>query len=865
AENIMDCWHVDLIGPLSEVNKDGKRIHLPSLQGKIYILVIVDEYSRFVMVEPIQQKSDATESIINLIKQQQNATRLVLKRLHSDGGSEFNNKVLLDFLKKQGTEYTYTTSDTPELNGIAESTNKILTTMVRCMEEHGKLPLELWNYAYIHAAHIHNNVCQPSLQGGLVPAEIMFPNRKFNIDNIHTFGCNAHVLIENKRGKLQPKTNAGIYLGYHAQQHAHKILLIDSLRLQISRNVQFVEDSFTNANAIRKQIKESAEKASAVEDKEYEVEYISNHELRRGVLYYLIHWKGYELPTWESEDKLTNCAEVIDKYNKQLLHINIALAAAAVPKEIPRDANYPIPQSYKQAMAHPDKLLWEEAIQNELDSLAEFNTFTSCTLPTSRKTIDTRWVFAVKRNELNKIIKWKARLVAKGFQQIFGVDYNETFSPAVKIKSLKLLLAIAAQQNLEIKQLDFNTAFLNAILNEDIYVKTPEGYYNKPNMVLKLNKALYGLKQAPREWWLELDKFLKSLGYISSPIDECLYIKHIDGKTIYLPLYVDDTLAIYDKSIEHVWLADKKSLSNKFSIKDIGDCEWILHMAVVRDRKNHIITLSQEAYIKNILEQHNLMDIRPASTPHWHTDITIVPDKVEPEILNESEHHLYRSIVGSMLYAANITRLDISYVIGVLARYTHKPYNYHLAAAKHVLRYLRGTTNYKLTFGGNITNNDNNQLFNIIMYTDSNWANEKDNRKSTGGWLTTINNLPINWQSKKQNTIAQSSTEAEYYALTEAVNETRFVQQWFKFCCNLDLDIPIVIKCDNTGAIHMSDHSTNHNRTKHIDIKHFYIRDIIKQYPIRIEYIPTKDQLADILTKATTTQVFKDLIDKLYH
>ena len=167
---------------------------------------------------------------------------------------------------------------------------------------------------------------------------------------------------------------------------------------------------------------------------------------------------------------------------------------------------------------------------------------------------------------------------------------------------------------------------------------------------------------------------------------------------------------------------------------------------------------------------------------------------------------------------------------------------------------------YKLTFGNKLVSN-----FNITMYTDSNWANEKDNRKSTGGWLTTINNLPINWQSKKQSTIAQSSTEAEYYALTEAVNETRFLQQWFKFCCNLDIDITIVIKCDNTGAIAMSDHSTNHNRTKHIDIKHFYIRDIIKQYPIRIEYIPTKDQLADILTKATTTQVFKGLIDKLYH
>jgi hypothetical protein len=221
-----------------------------------------------------------------------------------------------------------------------------------------------------------------------------------------------------------------------------------------------------------------------------------------------------------------------------------------------------------------------------------------------------------------------------------------------------------------------------------------------------------------------------------------------------------------------------------------------------------------------------------------------------------------------MLYAANITRIDISYIIGVLARYTHQPYNYHLAAAKHVLRYLRGSMNHKLTFGINhkiIPNNDGK--FNITQYTDSSWANEKDNRKSTGGWITTINGYPINWQSKKQQTIALSSTEAEYYALTECVNETIFIQQWFKFYGDIlnNSPTPIKVKCDNQGAIFMSDHSTNHNRTKHIDIKHFYIREIIKQNKIKIEYIPTKDQLADILTKATTTQVFKSLISKLYH
>jgi hypothetical protein len=873
AKAIMDCWHIDLIGPLSEI-QEGKRYNLPSLEGKIYILMIVDEYSRTAITCPIQQKSHAPQALIDRIKQFQVSTRLILKRVHSDGGSEFNNKLLLDFLKKQGTEYTYTTTDTPQLNGIAERMNQTITTMVRCMLKHGNLPAELWIYAYLYATYIHNRVCQPSLQGK-VPIEILFPDQQSNLNQIHTFGCDAHVLIDpDNRGKLQSRTLPGVYLGYHCTQHAHKILLLDTLKIKISRDVQFVESSFTNVDSIRKQIKQSAEQYSTIKEKDYEVESIINHESRRGIKYYLVQWKGYEYPTWEPESNLTNCNNLLQEYKSKSDHVLALSSIEAQPQSepeisnLPQDSNYPIPQSYKQAISHPDKKLWEQAINSELDSLAEFNTFTSCPLPIGRKPIDTRWVFAVKRDSNGKIIRHKARLVVKGFQQKEGIDYNETFSPTVKIKSLKILLAIAAQQDLEIKQLDFNTAFLNASLSEDIYVKTPEGYYNKPDKVLKLNKALYGLKQAPREWWLELDKFLKSLGYNSSSIDECLYVKHVNNKTIYLPLYVDDTLAIYHHSIEHIWLADKQALSNKFSVKDIGDCEWILHMAITRDRMNKTISLSQETYIKSILEQHNMLDIKPVNNPHWVNDITICPDNIEPQLLNESEHHLYRSIVGSMLYAANITRIDISYIIGVLARYTHQPYNYHLAAAKHVLRYLRGSMNHKLTFGINhkiIPNNDGK--FNITQYTDSSWANEKDNRKSTGGWITTINGYPINWQSKKQQTIALSSTEAEYYALTECVNETIFIQQWFKFYGDIlnNSPTPIKVKCDNQGAIFMSDHSTNHNRTKHIDIKHFYIREIIKQNKIKIEYIPTKDQLADILTKATTTQVFKSLISKLYH
>jgi Reverse transcriptase (RNA-dependent DNA polymerase)/Integrase core domain/Chromo (CHRromatin Organisation MOdifier) domain/gag-polypeptide of LTR copia-type len=859
AQSIMDCWHVDLIGPFSMFD-ESRRLFLPSLDGKIYGLVIVDEYSRYVMTYPLQKKSEATQALIKLIKLRQTSTGIILKRIHSDGGGEFINKQLQTFLTDQGTELTTTTPNTPRLNGIVERMNQTLATMVRCMLHHANAPQELWSHAYLYATHIHNRVCQPSIQGK-VPAELIFPSQSFSLDKIHVFGCDAHVLIEeSKRGKLQQRTLPGVFIGFNEQYNSYKILMLNNLEVKASRDVKFNESSFVNLDSIRSKISTNAQQSSTIEDKEYEVEYIEDEQIRNEVQHYKVYWKGYRYPTWEPISNLTNCDNLFEEYQSRKQSTQHALTVVVSDIDSQSVANYIIPQSYNEALKHPDKDKWRIAIEEELNSLQHFNTFTPSILPNGRKPIDCRWVFAVKRDVNNKIIRWKARLVVKGFKQQEGIDFFETFSPTVKIKSIKYILGIAAHEDLEIKQLDFDTAFLNANLTEDIYVSIPQGYKNNSNYsALRLNKALYGLKQAPREWWLELDASLKSLGYTSSPLDECLYVKVVNQQRIYLAVYVDDTIAAYPKALESVWLTDKAKIANKYAIKDLGNCEWILHMAVVRDRNNKTITLSQQSYIQTMLEKFNMNNCKSASNPFWITDLSVPPQKIEPCLLNEEEHSEYRSIVGSMLYAAIITRIDITYIVSVLTRYLSKPYNYHLIAAKHVLRYLHGTMDKKLTFG---PSNSNSNSYNLTIYTDSNWANEKFDRKSTGGYVTLLNGYPIAWQSKKQSTIALSSTEAEYYALGDAVREALFIRQWFEFYCGQL--IPIHIKCDNQGALHIADHSTNHNRTKHIDIQHYFVREHVKNNSILLSYVNTQDQLADILTKATTLQVFNRLIHKLF-
>jgi hypothetical protein len=859
AESTMDCWHVDLVGPFSTV-ENGRRIRTASLDGNCYALVIVDEYSRFVMVNPIKRKSDATSALISTIKLFQTTTSRMLKRLHSDGGGEFLNRILQKFLSEQGTEVTTTTPNTPALNGIVERINRILAIMARCMLIHADAPVELWCLAYSYATQIYNMLCHPSIQSE-VPSCRMYGTRMMNVDHFKVFGCDAYALIEEgKRGKLQSTASPGIFVGWSDQYNGYKILSPTTLEITISRNVQFNESSFKNLQLIKSTIMETAQSRMAPEDdEEYEVESITDQRKRNGELQYQVYWKGYRVPTWEPISNLDNCRDILQKFlNSRSNKTKNVAAATAVALASTTDLGYKIPQSYNEASTHPDSTLWNVAIKSELDSLSQQCVFTPATPPKGRKAIGCRWVFDVKRDSNNIIIRHKARLVVQGFRQKEGVDYFETFSPTVRIKSIKYLLALAAQEDLEIKQLDFDTAFLNAVLKEDIYVVIPQGYVDNlhGHTALKLNRALYGLKQASREWWLDIDAFLNSLGYKSSGLDECLYVKIIDGKRIYITLYVDDTLAIYPKSLEHIWLEDKAKLATKYAIKDIGECTWILHMELKRDRPNRTITLTQKAYIEKVLDEHGITESTNSCVdPFFTADITVPPDKIQAKPLSKEEHETYRSIVGSLLYAANITRVDIAYIVGLLARYCAAPMNYHLMAAKRVLRYLRGTTNYQLIFRG--STQSINSHYNLVLYTDSSWGDNKDDRKGTGGHLSTINDCPIAWQSKKHSTTPLSSTEAEYYALSAAVREALFLRQWFKIYRGQLLQIEI--RCDNQGAIHMSDHTTNHNRTKHIDIQHYFIREHIRQNKINIIYTRSADQLADILTKAMKPPNFKRL------
>jgi hypothetical protein len=512
---------------------------------------------------------------------------------------------------------------------------------------------------------------------------------------------------------------------------------------------------------------------------------------------------------------------------------------------------------YTQAMKRTDANQWLTAMATEFNSLLVQEVGLEvdiATLPSGTRPITCRWLYKIKYDNNNQPIQHKARLVAHGHKQTYGVDYTDTYAPVAKSKSIKLILADAAINDKEIAQFDVNVAFLNATLSEIVYIKLPSGCGVHSGKVWKLNKALYGLRQSPHEWNSEIHSTLTlGLHYVSTSADPCIYTKCVNGKIITLFLYVDDSYVTFDKINSAVWLSDFAHVKSKYSVKELTG-EWILNMKVTRNRSLRTISLSQQAYIQQVLSEHHLESdsTRTLDNP---CDPSTSSTLDTTTLLDPHQHGIYRSIVGSLSYAANMTRIDIAYATSVLSRHLAAPTVRQLHAAKRVLRYLSGTSYLAMIFKEQSLNQPS---YPIIAYTDASHANDLTDRKSTTGSIIKFMGNTICWQSKKQKVVALSSTEAEYYALSSTICESIWVKRWCEEVYGL-LN-PILVLCDNQSAIHLSSHDAIHQQSKHIDTRYHFIRDHIKSGNIVVKWISTIKQEADILTKVMVTKQFNELV-----
>lgn len=515
------------------------------------------------------------------------------------------------------------------------------------------------------------------------------------------------------------------------------------------------------------------------------------------------------------------------------------------------------PGSLREAKKRSDWELWKRAMEEELEMLRNAGTWELVDSLPGVNVVGSKWVFKAKKDAAGNVIRYKARLVAQGFSQVPGVDYFDTFAPVAKLASIRTVLAIAAARDWEIHQIDVKGAYLNGKLadNEIIYMRQPPGFIDPihPLHVCLLKKTLYGLKQSGRRWYQRLCEILvDNLGFTRCDVDHSVFFKTTpDGSTIIL-VHVDDCTIAATSIVLVEWV--KNGVREFVEITDMGEVHWLLGIELKRLREERKLMLSQRAYIDASLRRFGLDDIKPISTP-MDPSMRLTSNqspKSTTEIARMSNIP-YKEAVGTLMYAALGTRPDIAYAIQVLSKFSKDPGDAHWEAAKRVFRYLKGTRELWLTYGG--AGED------LAGFTDAD-GNMAEDRRATSGYAFIINGGAVSWSAKRQEVVTLSTTESEYVGATHAAKEALWLRSLITQVFEQNIPATNVFS-DNQSAIALAKDHQYHARTKHIDIRYHFIRWIIEEGKIRLIYCPTEDMVADVFMKALPSPKVKHFAREL--
>lgn len=505
------------------------------------------------------------------------------------------------------------------------------------------------------------------------------------------------------------------------------------------------------------------------------------------------------------------------------------------------------PRTFQEAMSRPDAAHWMEAATEEITTLVGNGTWELVELPPGKKAIPSLWVWKRKMTAQGSVERYKGRVVAKGCNQRPGQDYTDTFSPTFRAAAFRATLAAAGILDMDLRSVDISSAFTNGDLEEEIYMRQPQGFHQGgPNVVCLLKKSLYGLKQSARQWNKKLHSVFIELGYTRLQADRSIYIYAKDDTRVIVPVYIDDiTIASKSKADSDKLVHD---LSQHFKLRDLGETKFILNIEVIRDRPNRSLSLSQRQYCLDILERYGMLDCNPVGTPlppGLKLSKSMGPQS--PEDAEAMRDVPYLSALGALQYLATMTRPDIAYAVSFLGRFSSNPGLQHWAALKHLLRYVKGTLGLKLTYTGNPSSPDTSVTFST--FCDASHGDCVDSGRSTGAYVTTMGGGAVGWSSKLQPIVALSSTEAEYMAAVEAGKEILWMRNILgEFGFAQEGSSPLYI--DNQSAISVSKNPEHFGRMKHLDLRFFWLRDVVDAGTISPTHLPGTEQPADALTKA---------------
>ena len=805
ATEPFELVHTDLSGPIDPIAKDGFK----------YAIVFTDDFSGCMFTYFIREKSDATRAtekfladispygkVKTLSFHEDISPSGEVGRVRSDNGGEFTSKEFETLLIQNRIKHEKSAPYSPHQNGTAERSWRTLFEMGRSLILESGLPKNLWTYAVMTATHIRNRCYSQRIKNtpyGLITGT------KPDVAKMQIFGSVCYPVV-HKPKKLDPRTSKGVFVGYDRDSPSYLVYDPDTRAVSKHRLVKFTTtvNHLPEADDLLPVTEEEPVKPEPTESQPTNVK----AEPKKS---YPLRSRQQPIPE-ECKDEPEEIHAA--KFVHYCYHIKT-------------------PESFQEAMSCPEADNWKQAMDNEFESLQTNDTFAVTDLPTNKSIVGGKWVYNLKGDPNNPT--FKARYVAKGYSQVKDIDYNETFSPTARIETVRTLVQIACQNDLLLNQMDVKTAFLHAPIKEEIYVNQPPGYESSvPNQVWRLHKSLYGLKQSGRNWNTTFYLHLKDNGFVQSKSDPCLFMKSHQSEIVYLLVWVDDI--IIAASSQEILNHTKSHLSAEFRMTDLGLLEHFLGIHFKRTANE--IMLSQEEYINKILNKFGMAECKPRGTP-----CEVNPSVYENDGSEPFDTNLYRQMVGSLIYAMVCTRPDLSYVVTKLSQKLSCPTTADASMLKHVFRYLKGTSDYCLSY---TKSTDGLQ---ITAYCDSDWAASKD-RKSISGYCIALNPAgpPISWKSKRQNCIALSTCEAEYVAMSIASQEIVYLKQNL-LSEMLNEKLCAIMYCDNQGALALSKNPTNHSKAKHIDIRHHFVRECHVNNLITYDYIQSNDNCADIFTK----------------
>lgn len=821
-----------------------------------YYISFVDDSTRYVTVKLLKRKDEAVQCIkehLTYLRTQGKSPRA----LRADNGKEYSNDELITWCRKEGIEIQFTAPYSPSQNGVAERLNRTLIELARAMMDARKVPEFLWDSAVLHATYIRNRAYTKSQMK--TPYELWYGERP-NVSHLREFGTPVWVLLQgqNRPNKLQPKSSKRLFLGYDDGSKAIKYFNSETRRIMTSRNFRFLTPP-----------SESPPEPMAIilHDAQVEGEREGNALRSNGSNEGAIGEKrkrnvsdigGEEGPPRKLRDKarinyryLNDPFPDEEKTNEVVFSSAEIMYNAFAERPLANDQ----PKTLQEAKRSPEWPEWEKAIKTELEQLKKMGTWELVTCPDGAVPIACKWVFTKKYNNQGELVKYKARLVAKGYAQRPGHDYNDTFAPVVRLETIRAILAMVPKQKLKVQQMDVKGAYLNGRLQEKVYMCQPEGYSDGTDRVCKLIKTLYGLKQSGREWNKELDRRLKERGFTNLLSDPCAYICR-DGENFkIITVWVDDLLLF--TPTESLMISLKKELSSILDLTDIGEPSKIVGIEI--NQRKDSISISQKQYILNLLQKEGMDRADSVSIP-MDTKVKLEPN---PEGNKGNKSNSYASLIGALQYLATATRPDIAFAVHRLAAYTSNPTMAHYTAVKRILRYLSGTRDYGITYHADAQWNEvaPDDLNTFYGYADAAFANNDDHR-STSGYVFLANGGAITWGSRKQTTIALSSTEAEYVAISEASREAIWLRHLYGELGFIQTQ-PILLLGDNDGSIAMAKNPQYHKRTKHVDIRWHWVRDLVQDGLVKLVDCRDPHQTADILTKPLVKPKYEKHVKEL--